>query len=74
MFALLSDVVVAAPAHSWGIVEIVIAIIVIAAVVGVLYVALQQFGVVIPPFVVKIFWICVCAAVAILAIRFLVTL
>lgn len=74
MLTLLSDVVVAPAQRGWGIVEIVIAIIVIAAVVGIMYIALQQFGVVIPPFVVKIFWIVVCAVIAILAIRFLLTL
>jgi hypothetical protein len=58
----------------WGIVQIVIAIIVIAAVVGIMYVCLQQFGIQIPPFVVKIFWIVVAAVVGILAIRFLLTL
>ncbi len=73
MFSLLSDVVVG-PARTWGLAEIVIAIIVIAAVVGILYVALQQFGIVIPPFVVRIFWIVMCAVIAILAIRFLLTL
>lgn len=74
MLALFSDVVVAGPRGGWGIGEIVIAVIVIAAVVGVMYVALQQFGVSIPPFVVKIFWIVIAAIVAILAIRFILTL
>lgn len=58
----------------YSIVQIVIAIIVIAAVVGILYIALQQFGVTIPPFVVKVFWILVCAVVCILAIKFLASL
>jgi hypothetical protein len=59
---------------NWSVGEIIIAIIVIAACVGILYVALQQFGVAIPGFVVRIFWICVCAALAIIAIRFLLGL
>ena len=54
--------------------EIAIAIIIIGAVVGIVYVALQQFGVAIPPWVVRIFWIVVVAIVAILAIRFLLSL
>ena len=58
----------------YSIVQVVIAIIVIAAVVGIMYVALQQFGVAIPPFVVKVFWILVCAVVCILAIKFLASL
>lgn len=58
----------------WSIGEIVIAIVVIAAVVAVCYVALNQFGVSIPPWVIRIFWICIVAVVAIFAIRFLLSL
>ena len=57
------------PVGAWGIGEIAIAIVIIAAVVGLVFVALQQFGVAIPPFVVKIFWIVVCAFCVIFAIR-----
>ena len=39
-----------------------------------LLVALQYFGIAVPSFVVTIFWIVICAAVAILAIRWLMTL
>ena len=53
----------------WGIGEIAIAIVVIAAVVALVYVALRQFGVSIPPWVVQIFWIVVVAFVVIFAIR-----
>ncbi len=56
----------------YSLVQILIAIIVIGAVIGITYVALQQFGISIPSFVVKIFWIVVVAVVAILAIKFLV--
>lgn len=63
-----------APLAAWGIVEWVIAIIIIAAVIGIMFVALRQFGVSIPPFVVQIFWIVVCAAVAIVAIRIVLSL
>lgn len=49
----------------------IIVIIVVAAAIGIMYVALQQFGVQIPDFVVKIFWICVVAVVAILAVKFI---
>lgn len=51
--------------------DILIFIIVLAACLGVLFVALRQFGVEIPPFLVTIFWIVVCAVAAVLAIRFL---
>ena len=59
---------------SWTVGEFVIAIVIIAAVVAVMYVALRQFGVAIPPWVIQIFWIVVVAVVAILAIRFLLSL
>jgi hypothetical protein len=55
----------------WGLVDIIIAIIIIAAAIGIMYVALRVFGVAIPPWVVQIFWIVVVAFVAIFAIRLL---
>lgn len=58
----------------WSIGEIAIAIVIIAAVVAVVYVALKQFGIAIPQWVIQIFWIIVVAIVAILAIRFLLSL
>ncbi len=59
---------------TWGFGEILVAVVIIAAIVAVAYVALQHFGIVIPPVIITIFWICVVAALAILAIRFLLTL
>lgn len=72
MLSLLGDVVVAN--GGWGIGHVLIAIIVIAAVVGITYAALKEFGVAIPAVVIKIFWIVVVAALAILAIKFLLSL
>jgi hypothetical protein len=57
------------PVQSWGFGEIIIAIIIIAACVGIMYIALNVFGVQIPPWAIKIFWIVVVAFVAIFAIR-----
>ncbi len=62
------------PIQSWGLVEILIAVVIIAACVGIVYVALRVFGVTIPPWVVQIFWIVVVAIVAIFAIRFVASL
>jgi hypothetical protein len=62
------------PFWGWGFGQVVIAIVVIAAVLGIMWVALRQFGIAIPDFVVKIFWICVCAVVAIVAIKFVLSL
>ena len=60
--------------YTWGLTEILIAIVVFAAAIGIVYLALQYFGVEIPPVVVKIFWIVVIAFVAIVGIRFVLTL
>lgn len=57
--------------RSWSIGEIAIAIIIVAAVVAIVYVALAKFGVAIPGWVVQVFWIVVVAAVCIFAIRLL---
>lgn len=58
----------------YSLVQLLVMIVIIAACVGIVYVALQQFGVAIPRFVVLIFWIVVCAFVAIAAIRFVSTM
>jgi len=55
-------------------VQLAILIVVIAAVVGIVFVALRQFGIQIPQFVITIFWIVVCAVVAIIAIKFVAEL
>jgi hypothetical protein len=59
---------------SWGIGEILIAIIVIAACIGIMFVAIKVFGVTIPQWAIQIFWIVVVAACAILAIRFVLSM
>lgn len=58
----------------WGFTELIIAIIVLIAVFAVLAVYLKHSGVQLPPWLVQIFWIVVAAVVAILAIRFLMSL
>ncbi len=55
--------------RSWGIAEIAIAIVVIAAIVALVYVALRKFQLSIPDWVVQVFWIIVVAFVIIFAIR-----
>lgn len=63
-----------APVATWGFGDIIIAIIIVAAVLGVMYIALQQFGVAIPVWLVRIIVICIVAVVAICAVRFLLSL
>lgn len=58
----------------WSFSGIVIGIIIIAAIIGILYVALKVFGVQIPQWAMQIFWIVVVAVVAIFAIKFLVSI
>ncbi len=58
----------------WSLIEVVVAIIIIAAVIAVMYIALRQFGVGIPPWVIQIFWVVVVAFVAIFAIRLLMSM
>ena len=58
----------------YSLVQLLIIVVIIAACVGIVYIALQQFGVAIPPFAIAIFWICVCAFVAIAAIRFIASM
>jgi hypothetical protein len=55
--------------RAWGVVDWIIAIIVIAACIGILYVALRVFGVTLPDWFIKICLIVVVAVVAIAAIR-----
>ena len=56
-----------------GLVQFLVAVIVIAAVLAIVYVALKHMGIAIPPVVVTIFWILVVAVFAIWAIKFLVS-
>lgn len=64
----------AGPAAGWGLVDILILIVIIAACVALVYAALQQFGIAIPPAVTRIFWIVVIAVLVILAIKFVASL
>jgi hypothetical protein len=60
--------------HGWGLAEFLIAIVVIAACVALMYVALRQFGIAIPAWVIQVFWIIIVALVVIFAIRFVASL
>lgn len=61
-------------ASTWGIEDWFIFAVILAAVVGITYLALQYFGIAVPPIFLRIVGIVVVAAFAILAIRFLFTL
>lgn len=59
---------------TWGLGEFLVAIVVIAALLAVVYKILAYLEFPIPAVAVQIFWIVVCAALAIWAIRFLLSL
>lgn len=52
-----------------SVVQLAIYVVVVAAVVALVYVALQQFGIAIPGWVINVFWILVVAFVVIAAIK-----
>lgn len=59
---------------TWSLGEILIAVVILAACIGIVLVAIRAFGVQIPEWAVKIFWIVVVAVVAIFAIRLVLSL
>jgi hypothetical protein len=64
----------AGPFWGWGLAELLIAVVVVAAAVALVYIALRQFKYEIPAWVIQVFWIVVVAFVVILAIRFVMSL
>jgi hypothetical protein len=63
---------VVAGGYSLG--QLAIFVVIIAAVVALVYVALRQFGITIPPWVVQVFWIIVVAFVVIAAIKLVLSM
>ncbi len=55
--------------RTWSLVDLLVLIVIVAACVALMYVALRQFGVSIPAWVVQVFWIVIVAFVVIFAIR-----
>ncbi len=60
--------------RAWSLAELLVAVIVIAALCAIVYVAVRAMGVEFPAWAVQILWIVVIAAVAILAIRLVLSL
>ena len=56
--------------YGYSFVQLAILIVVVAAVIALVVVALNYFGVVIPDFVKRCFWICIVAILVILSIKF----
>lgn len=66
--------ILAAAFAGWSLVDILIAVVVIAACVALVWVAIRQFGIAIPDWVMQVFWIVVVAVVVIFAIRFITSM
>lgn len=62
------------PVTAWGIGDLAIMIVIVAAVVALVYVGLRQFDVSIPQWVIQIFWIVVVAFCVIFAIRLVMSM
>lgn len=62
------------PMHTWGIADIAIAIVVILAIVGLVFVAVREFQIPIPQWFIHVLCIVAVAFVVILAIRFLASM
>lgn len=60
--------------RSWGIGEIAIAIVVIAAICALVMIALSKFGIAIPEWIKQVIWVVIAAMVIILAIQFVMSL
>lgn len=60
--------------RTWSLGDMLIAIVLIAAAVALVWVALRQFGISIPAWVQQVFWIVIVAVVVIAAIRFVLSL
>lgn len=70
MFGLIAQ----AARFDWSIGNIAIAVVVIAAVVALVYVALRAFKVEIPAWVIQVFWILIVAFVVIAAIKLVLSM
>ena len=54
---------------SWSIGQLLITVVAVAAAIALVWIALRQFKVDIPPWVIQVFWVVVVALVVIFAIR-----
>lgn len=66
MNALLADVVIRT---RWSVIDLLIFVVILAAVIALVYIALRQFGVSIPGWVLQCFWVVVVCFVVIFCIR-----
>ena len=55
----------------WSITNIILAIIVVAGMIGIMYVALHEFGIAIPPFIITVLWIVLVVIICCAAVKFI---
>jgi hypothetical protein len=65
---------IAQVAGGYSIGQIAIAVVIVAAVVALVYIALRQFGIAIPDWVVQVFWVLIVAFVIIFAIKLVLSM
>lgn len=58
----------------YSIVHIALAIIVIAGIIGIVFVVTRQMGITIPPFIVNVLWIILAVVIGVVAVKFIATL
>lgn len=58
----------------YSLAHLLIAVVVIAACIALVYIALQQFGIAIPGWVIQVFWVVVVAFVIIFAIKLVLSM
>jgi len=63
------NLILAATLNGMSIGQLATYVVVVAAVIAIVYIAITQMGVAIPPWVIQIFWVLVILFVALLAIR-----
>jgi hypothetical protein len=61
-------------AGGYSIGQIAIMVVIVAAVVALVYIALRQFGIAIPEWVVQVFWVIVVAFIVICAIKLVLSM
>jgi hypothetical protein len=66
--------IIAQVAAGYSIGQIAIAVVIVAAVVALVYIALRQFGIQIPDWVVQVFWVLIVAFVIIFAIKLVLSM
>lgn len=69
MFGLLAQM-----AGGYSLIQIAIFVIVIAGIIGIVFVVTKQMGIAVPAWIITILWICLAVVIGIVAIRFLASM